>query len=324
MCTAVSIVVGDHYFGRNLDYEHDFGEKIVITPKKYNFKFSDGQTINNHYAILGTALPYSDYPLYFDAINDKGLSMAGLNFPQYAHYNNKMEGKKNIASFELIPWVLCQCETTKEAKTLLENTNITNASFENITPTPLHWIIADKKGCLVLEQTENALCVYENPVGILTNSPEFPVQLLNLKNYSSISPKEPENKFSEKISLKPYSRGMGAIGLPGDFSSMSRFVRACFVALNSVFGEAAQERVHQFFHILSSVQMPKGCIRVEDGFEITNYSCCYNTDKGIYYYTTYLNSRIYAIDMNNEDLNSENLIIYSMEEKGGITVQNQL
>lgn len=323
MCTAISITVRDNYFGRNLDYDHGFGEKIVVTPRQYRFQFRNGKVIKNHYAIIGMALPLDCYPLYFDASNEKGLSMAGLNFPDNAHYNNAISGKENVASFEFIPWILTQCKNVSEAEKLIKNINITNWEFKDgLAPTPLHWIVADKNRSITVEQTKERMNIYENPVGVLTNSPAFEMHLINLSNYMHLSSKNPENRFSDKVEMRIYSRGMGAIGLPGDLSSMSRFVRACFVKLNSVYGETESEIVNQFFHILYSVCQQKGCSKVGDSYEITNYTSCCNTDKGIYYYTTYNNASINAVDMHRENLESSELIIYNMIEKQEINIQN--
>lgn len=323
MCTAISVTIKDHYFGRNLDYEHSFGEKITITPRNYGFEFRKGKMIKNHYAIIGMALPMDGYPLYFEASNEKGLSMAGLNFPDNAQYNQFIQGKENIASFEFIPWILCQCKSVKDAEVLIKNINITDCEFKSeLNPTPLHWIIADKKRAITVEQTKAGMNIYDNPVGVLTNNPTFNIQLFGISNYMSVSPNEPENNFSDKIDLKTYSRGMGGIGIPGDLSSMSRFIRGCFVKLNSVWGENEIEIVNQFFHVLYSVYQQKGCVRVGNGYEITNYSCCCNTVKGIYYYTTYNNHRINAIDMHRENLDSDALIVYDLIENEEINIQN--
>ncbi len=323
MCTAISVTVGDNYFGRNLDYEHRFGEKIVITPKNYEFIFRNTEKSERCYAIIGMALPLDGYPLYFDATNEKGLSMAGLNFPDNAKYNQVVSGKSNVASFEFIPWVLSRCENVCEAEKLIEEVNITDECFKDgMKPTPLHWIVADRNKTITVEQTKDGLKIWENPVGVLTNNPEFNVQMFNLTNFMAISADTPRNNFSEKINLRPYSRGLGGMGLPGDLSSISRFIRACFVKLNSVFGETEREKVSQFFHILYSVYQQKGCVKVGDGYEITNYTSCCNTDKGIYYYTTYFNSEINAVDMNKENLEGKDLIIFDLVDKGEINIQN--
>ncbi len=323
MCTAISVTVKDNYFGRNLDYEHTFGEKITITPRRFRFKFRNGQEIDNHYAIIGMALPRNNYPLYFDASNEKGLSMAGLNFPENAYYQHGIEGCDNVASFEFIPWVLAQCGSVAETERLLSRINLTDEAFDaEVMPSPLHWLIADKERTITAEQTRDGMKIYHNKAGVLTNNPTFDIQLFNLNNYLSVSAREPENLFSEKIGLAPYSRGMGGLGLPGDLSSMSRFVKACFTKLNSVYGESEKEIISQFFHILYSVYQQKGCARVNDEYEITNYTSCCNTNKGIYYYTTYNNTSINAVDMYREDLDGEGIITYELIKSDKINIQN--
>ncbi len=323
MCTAIAANVNGLYFGRNLDFEYDFGEDIVITPRNFSFLFKNGEKLRNHYAIIGMALVENNYPLYFDAFNEKGLSMAGLNFPGNAIYNKAVDGKINIASFELIPYVLSKCAKVEDAEALFSEINITDdAVNENFKPTPLHWIISDEYSSVVLEQTTEGVKVYKNDIGILTNNPPFDYQMFNLNNYIALTPTEPQNLFSHKIELIKYSRGMGAIGLPGDLSSMSRFVRASFLKLNSQWGNTEEEIVSHFFRLLNSVYQIKGAAMVENGFEMTHYSSCCNVKKGIYYYTTYNNSTINAIDIYKENLDFENLITFELIKNKSFSFQN--
>lgn len=314
MCTAVSFRVKDSYFGRNLDYFHQLGENVVITPRKYKFSFCNGDLIDSHYAMIGMAVVSRDYPLYFDATNEKGLSVAGLNFPENAYYNENQGGKDNIASFEFIPWILSQCGSVSEAESLMDNLNITNECFsDEFTPTPLHWMISDGERDITVEQTIKGLNIYNNPVGVLTNNPVFEMQMFNLNNYMNVSSAQPENLFSDKVNLNKYSLGLGGLGLPGDLSSSSRFVRATFTKLNSVCEPNEVSSVSQFFHILYSVHQQRGCVKADEGFEITNYSSCCNINRGIYYYTTYNNLNINSVAMFKEDLNSEKLIVNSLK-----------
>ena len=324
MCTAVTYKTNDFYFGRTLDYEYSYMEEVTITPRNYQFKFNEKEAINTHYAIIGMAYVAEDYPLYYEAINEKGLGIAGLNFVGNAHYNEPIEGKDNIAQFEFIPWILSQCETVKEAKKLIEKINITNTPFNKQLPlAQLHWIIADQNESITVESVQEGIKIYKNPVGVLTNNPTFDKQLFALNNYINLSNKTPENKFAENLELNRYSRGMGAIGLPGDLSSQSRFVRASFVKMNSVSAEGENESVSQFFHILNSVDQQRGCCQLEDGkYEITIYTSCCNASKGIYYYTTYDNHQITAVDMHKEDLNINKLIRYPLIKEEQIKSQN--
>ncbi len=323
MCTAVTYQTKDHYFGRTLDYEHSWGEEVVMTPGHFPLRFRHGGTMETHHAILGMAHVAEGYPLYFDGFNEQGLAMAGLNFPGNAVYGKPKPWKDNIAQFELLPWILGQCTTVREARILLENINITDTAFSDaFPPAQLHWIIADREESVTLEAVREGIRIYDNPVGVLTNNPPFDEQLFNLNNYLNLSPEEPENRFSDKIDLRPYSRGMGALGLPGDWSSQSRFVRAAFVKLNSVSGDTESESVSQFFHILNSVDQPRGCCKVEDGYETTIYTSCCNTDKGIYYYTTYDNHQISAVHLHHANLEDRILIRYPLIKGEQIKNQN--
>ena len=325
MCTAATYKTKDFYFGRTLDYEFSYGDEITITPRNFPFTFRDsGERLDSHYALIGMAHVAGDYPLYYDAINEKGLGMAGLNFVGNAVYREKAEGKSNVAQFEFIPWILSKCANLEEAKALLKNFNITNTQFSEKLPTAqLHWIIADKSGCIVVESVSDGVKIYDNPVGVLTNNPPFPEQMFRLNDFMRLSPKSPENRFSKDLSLHTYSRGMGAMGLPGDLSSQSRFVRVAFTKMNSVSGDSESESVSQFFHILGSVDQQRGCCDVgNEEYEITLYTSCCNADKGIYYYTTYENHQISAVDMNKETLDSSEIVSYPVLTGEKIHYQN--
>ena len=324
MCTAVSFLSKNHYFGRNLDLEYSYIETVAITPRNYPFKFRKKDTLETHYAMIGIAYVHEGYPLYYDATNEKGLSMAGLNFPKYADYKPEASEKDNIAPFEFIPWILGQCATIAEAKTLLERLNLLEEHYSRELPlSPLHWMIADRNSSIVVESVKEGLKIYENPVGVLTNSPTFDMQLFQLNNYMSLSPKAPQNHFSPDLNLQRYSNGMGAIGMPGDWSSQSRFVKTVFTKMNSVCGDSENENVSQFFHILGSVEHQRGCVDMGDNlYEITIYSSCCNTDKGIYYYRTYENSQITAVDMHLENLDGTQVISYPLLKESEIKWQN--
>ncbi len=312
MCTAATYLSDNFYFGRTLDYEFSYGEEVTVTPRCFPLKFHFGQACEKHLAIIGMAHISQGYPLYYDAANEKGLCMAGLNFVGNAKYPKEpQEGKTNIAQYEFIPFVLSQCETLSSARSLLQNAAIIDAPFSEQLPTAqLHWIIADRTGAIVVESVADGLKVYDNPAGVLTNNPPFDYQLFALNNYMALSPDSPQNTFSKKLDLKTYSRGMGGIGLPGDLSSQSRFIRAAFVRANSISEKDESSSVSQFFHILGSVDQPRGCCALGEKYEITIYTSCMNADKGIYYYNTYDNRRISAVDMRRENLDESELSRY--------------
>ncbi len=324
MCTAATYKTRDFYFGRTLDYEFSYGDEITITPRNYLFKFRHTGEVKNHYAIIGMAHIANDYPLYYDAMNEKGVCIAGLNFVGNAVYCKPTYGKDNVAQFELIPYLLSQCADMNEVRQKLETINITDTAFsEKLPVAQLHYIISDKNDCITLECTKDGMKIYDNKVGVLTNNPPFDIQMFMLNNYMPLSTKQPENNFSKNIDLKTYSRGMGALGLPGDLSSASRFAKVAFTKLNSVSNDDEKSSVSQFFHILGSVDQQRGCCEVSDGkYEITIYTSCCNADKGIYYYTTYNCHKINAVDMHRVDLDSDRLYAYPLIEDEEFFFQN--
>ena len=324
MCTCINFKTKDFYFGRNLDLEYSFGEKVVITPRNYILNLRNNSNLKTKYAMIGMATVVNEYPLYADAVNEKGLCMAGLYFPGNAVYNEEKDNYINITSFELILWCLGNFSSIAELRRDLEKLNITNKAFnENMPIADLHWMISDEKECIVLEQTENGLQIYENPYGVLTNNPPFYFHDMNINNYINLSAKLPINRFSEQIDLKMYGQGMGMIGLPGDVTPTSRFVRATFYKFNSITDEDEESSISQFFHILDSVSMIKGSvITKENKYDMTTYSSCMNASKGIYYFKTYYNNQINAVSLNEKNKNEDKLEIYELPKKQNIQYLN--
>ena len=323
MCTAVTYQTKDFYFGRTLDYECSYGEEVTVTPRGYPWKFRHTEAPSSAYAMIGMAHVAEEYPLYYEAVNEKGLTMAGLNFVGNAAYAEPREDVACVSQFELIPWILCRCATLDEAREQLSHICVVGTPFNaNFPAAQLHWIVADASGAITVESMADGLHMYENPVGVLTNNPPFATQMFLLNNYIGLSPRSPENRFSSDLPLQIYSRGMGGMGLPGDLSSASRFVRAAFVKMNALSDDSENGSVSQFFHILGAVDQPRGCCAVGDRYEITLYTCCCNASRGIYYYTTYDNHQITAVDMHREDLNSQRLIRYPVLTEETIFRQN--
>ena len=314
MCTAISINSGEHYFGRTLDLEYHYDEHVVITPRNFLFSFTNNEQTSSHNAIIGIATVIDNYPLYYDAMNESGLAMAGLNFPGNAVFHPVDKRKTNVAPFEFIPYVLTHCNNVTEAEKLLHKINIADINFRpDLKASPLHWIISDKNESLTVESVKEGLKIYKNPVGVLTNNPPFEMHLENLAKYSYLKATESENHNSTCNGICTYSKGIGAIGLPGDFSSKSRFIRAEFIKSHSVIGDTEDERVRQFFHVMGTVNTPKGSVNLGNGkYEVTVYTSCCNTDKGIYYFTTYDNPQIYAVNMHNENFDENTLSIHPL------------
>lgn len=323
MCTAISFKAKNHYFGRNLDLEFRYDEKVTITPRNFELNFKSINGIKNHYAIVGMATVVDNYPLYYDGTNDRGLSIAALNFVGNASWNVKNDSKINLSPFEIIPYILSKCASVKEVLPLLNQINIVDIPFnKTLENSQLHWMISDENESIVLECVKDGLKIHKNPTGVLANNPPFEYQMMNLNNYMGLSNGEAKNKFSSSMNLKPYSRGMGALGLPGDLSSQSRFIRAAFTLLNSVKPQDDIGGLTQAFHILNSVEQQEGCVVFDGKFERTQYTSCCDTNRGIYYYKTYENNQINAVDMFKENLDSKELISYELSYKQQIRYIN--
>lgn len=314
MCTAASFKNKNTYFGRTLDYEFSYGEKVTITPRNYPFEFRHLGLNNNHYAIIGMAHIHNDYPMYYDAMNEYGLGMAGLNFVGNAKYNEVIEGKENVAQFEFISFILSTCKNVLEAKNKIKEINLVKTPYNEYYPAAkLHWILRDTNDCIVVEAMEDGLHIYDNKTGALTNNPPFNYQLENLKNYVSLNNDEPNKSFSFNEAF--YSRGMGSVGLPGDLTSQGRFVRVVYTAHFSVASPDENSSVNQFFHILESAWQTRGLCKINDKYEITIYASCMNLNEGIYYYKTYDNPQISAVYLKNENLNSSKIISYDLAKE---------
>lgn len=324
MCTALTYTKKDHYFGRNLDLYYSYHETVTITPRHYPFHFRKVNSLNQHYALIGMAYVQDDYPLYYDAMNEHGLAMAGLHFPGNATYYDEKEDKDNVTPFEFIPWVLGQCKTIQEVKDLLSNINLLNETYnDDLALTPLHWMISDKEASIVVETMQDGMKIYDNPIGVMTNNPPFDFMMHYLTLKRDLSPNLSENNISDQIDLPIFCSGMAAIGLPGDYTSPSRFVRAAFVKLNAVSGDSEDECVSQFFHLLGAVEKPRGCVRLEGNInDITVYTSCCNQDTGTYYYTTYDNRQISAVELHKENLDGDQLTSYELQKELSIYYHN--
>lgn len=329
MCTAIVFGEKNRYFGRNLDYDMSFGESVVVVPRNYNLSFRYAPDMKKHYAFIGMAHVAENYPLLYEATNEKGLSMAGLNFVGNCHYSSSaLDMHENVCQFELIPYIMGKCATVKDAKKVLERLNLLGEGFKPELPVAqLHWLIADAEQCVVLEVTSCGVNIFCNKTGVLTNNPPFEFHLDNLNLYRNLSSADPEAGFGMDVPFNMFSRGMGAFGLPGDWSSTSRFVRAAFVRANAMEAmrrdgarfektcgaDEENASVAQFFHILSSVEMVKGSVAVGDRFEFTQYSSCCDTERGVYYFRTYDENFVRCVGMNECDLDSDELISVAPE-----------
>ena len=297
MCTAINDISKFHLFGRTLDLEYSLEEQVVITPRRFELDFLHEEKSYEHYAIIGTAHIANGTPLYYDGMNEKGLCAAALRLPALAVYHEKKPEGINLASFEVIPWILCHFESASDARTALKNLNVTPESFSGVlSSTPLHWIIADKNESFVIESVEDGIRIYDNPYGVLANAPDFPTQCVMLEEYG-----EPRL---------------------GDLSSSSRFIRAVNAKKYTITAEKKIHAISRFFHLMSTVNQPHGLFRADERQLRTVYTSCMDTEEMTYYFTTYDCRKIRGVKMKNAHLDLDSITAFPMKRKEWIHFLN--
>ena len=312
MCTGIrfSDENGNMFFGRNLDWSVGYGQKIVVTPKGYKYHSAFLGDLQPKYAVIGMGIIQENAPLYFDCGNEAGLAIAGLNFPGYAQYEkDQVEGRTNIAAYEFPLWVAMNFDTVDEVVKALANVAIVAKPINDQYPVSmLHWMIGDGKKSIVVEYTAAGLQVFQNDVDVLTNQPGYAWHKENLRNYMNITSPQPEKVEWGSVELKAFGSGSLMRGLPGDYYSPSRFVRAAYFNSHYPVKNSEEENVARLFHTLASVAMIDGAAAVADGnFEKTVYTGGYSAATQTYYYNTYDDLAIQKARLSDYNIEGEEL-----------------
>ena len=318
MCTAIFDCMGG-YFGRTLDLEYSLSEKVAVTPRHFLDRavYFEGERLS----LVGCAAIRDGTALYYDGLNEAGLSGAALNFPGEACYSDSTGSPHEIPSYALLYECLRVCRSVEDVKRVLSGRIITNSGFsEELPATPLHFMFADVDSAITVEPLAEGLKIFENTVGVMTNSPSFDFQLKNTASYMHLSPSTPANTLAPDKGLFPYSRGLDAFGMPGDYSSASRFVRATFALSATKPGCGKEAYLSRFFHIMDSVSVPLGCVVAENGLDVsTLYTSAMDLNNKVYYFTTYGARHIRKVELLNTELDPERLSLFEMYSEECIT-----
>lgn len=311
MCTAVRFVDGEDnmFFGRNLDWSFSYGEKVLYTPKDYNYQPAFNAEDRNH-AVLGVGIIADDTPLYFDCANDAGLAIAGLNFPGYAEYaSDSVNFTTNVAAYEFPLWVARNFTSVDDVEEALKNVTIVAKPINDQYPVSmLHWIIGDATRSIVVEYMADGMHVYHDDIDALTNQPQFPYHMQNLINYINADPKPIESVKWGNADLKAWGAGLSAHGLPGDPNSTSRFVRVSYTNAHYPQQKGEQDNVTRLFKTLSSAAMVDGNSMMSNGqYEKTIFTSGFSADTMTYYKSTYDDPTIRAYAMADFDASSNQL-----------------
>ncbi len=328
MCTSLTLQTknGQHFFARTMDFTLDFNQEVIIVPRSYRWNNITGETIETKQAVVGMGINYQGRVILADGVNEAGMTCATLYFPGFATYNESIDDNKtNLAPFDFVAWSLTQFNSIEELRKSVDSISFLDVPLPilGLTP-PLHWIIADKWGeCIVLEPTTEGLKVCDNPLGVMTNSPEFNWHLQNLRQYIGLRSQPYESTQWGDLSLSAFGQGSGSIGLPGDFTPPSRFVRAAYGKQNIQGIDNEEEGVSAVFHILSTCELPKGGVITEEGvLDNTIYTSAMCMESGTYYYHTYECRQITAVNLFHENLDADEITTYPFQRKQQIFYEN--
>ncbi|MGL5414492.1 MAG: linear amide C-N hydrolase [Clostridium sp.] len=316
-----------YLFGRNMDLEYYFGQSVGIIPRNYKYiNKATNEIFSTKYAIVGMITMMENHPMFADAMNEKGLDIAGLNFgDEFGGLETKLAPDKiNIPSYDLMLWALSNFDNINDLKANVRKLNLMNTQINEKAPAVcLHWIASDTSGeSIVIEKTKEGIFVYDNPVGVLTNPPTFDWHLTNLRQFTNTLPAQLTTMCSN-MELLPTGRGAVLIGLPGDTTAQSRFIRAAF--LRHFVMQRNDVCIGDYFHILDNVAMLDGTAKnggVDGMSEFTQYSSCMNLEKCTYTYKTYRSLALTSVNLLNEDLDASDIKLFKYKDNLEITNLN--
>ena len=320
--------------GRTLEFGVEVSTSIIAVPKNYQFvgktANGDGLKYKSKYAMTGI-ITFDDINIA-DGMNSAGLSSGAFYFPTFAEYTTltKENQSKALSPVDFNNWILSQFATVDEVKKAIENNEVvivpTVLEGWGETAPPFHYVVYDKSGkSIVIEPIKGKLVVYDNPIGIITNSPTFDWHMINLRNYTNLKSENVNSITINGVTIQSLGQGSGMKGIPGDFTPPSRFVRATAFVVTALLVETTYEAIGEVFHILNNFDIPKGFSReVVNGTiyaDYTQLTCARDPQTLKYYYKTYNNQTIKEFDLSEFDEDSKEILVLDTN-KGSQTVIN--
>lgn len=300
MCTAITLLTqqGETFFGRTMDFSYDIQPQIYIVPNNniWNNTLNMKQ-FRDYYNFIGIGQELDGILGFFDGVNEKGFAAAALYFAGYAQYDvpSSYPTAQQVASFDFLHYILGRCASIKDLKNLLDSTSIIGM-LDPVTKTiaPLHWIATDRSGkCVIIEQTDKGLELFNNSIGVMANSPNFQWHMTNLRNYIETSPEQTDEVFWGNTHLTPFGQAGGTVPLPGGYTSPERFVRTAYLKTHIPTPKNSMEAVISCFHVMESASIPRGAvISNRNTFDYTKYTAFINTNTCEYFFKTYDNMQI--------------------------------
>lgn len=319
-CTGMQLTAkdGSIVHGRTLEFGTQIVVSAAVIPRGYAFTgttpLGKGLQYKAKYGAVG-AMMFNE-PALADGINEKGLSVGTFYFPGFAGYSQitPENQAKALAPTEFPNWIITQFSTVDEVKEALATVVIVPTKLKNwgdIAP-PFHYIVYDRSGkCVVIEPQDGKLLAYDNSFGVITNSPPFHWHMTNLRNFINLRTANAPPLFVRGVELAPLGQGSGMMGLPGDFTPPSRFVRAAVFSYTAIASNTAPEAVLQMFHLLNQFDIPVGIAReVVQGVTHSDYTmatCVRDPQALKYYLRTYQDQTIRVVDLNAFNLDEKKI-----------------
>lgn len=320
MCTGIFTKTedGKHLLSRTMDFSMELDPSPLYLPRQFQWTSAvDGVLYTSQYGFVGAGRLLEKSYFVADGINEKGLSIAELYLPGEVDYATDIkEGATNLAPHEFILWVLSQFSTIEELEKVLKDVNLVAKEVPMLgIVTPLHWIITDQTGrCVVIEPTTLQLKTIDNPIGVMTNSPQLDWHINNLRNYLHVRPAQYAPKKFDDYIAEPFSQGTGTLGLPGGFTPPERFVRAAFFKEHIEPAHNELEGLNNHYHILANVRIPKGIVVTDAGIsDYSQYVGSMCNESLTYYYSSYENPKVISVQLTDTLLATKQPRFFSLE-----------
>lgn len=295
---------GIHFLGRTYDQFGDLTSNRIMSvpqgmpcsPKLYP---EDGGTAGQ-YSYTGMAVLGFGEPILVDGVNSAGLMGALLHYPEYASYEeNPQPSRIAVHPGRLLAWLLSQCASVKEAVQVMNQITLVDEPIQG-KPLPAHYILSDRAGeSLIIEPDKSGLSIHRNTIGVLTNSPDYRWQRTNLRNFVGVTNLPKSTRTVAGHEIREFGERLGGgSGLPGDYSSPSRFVRLAFMKEFAVQGKDEPDGVSRMFRAFAPVDIPEGLAKADPNYDVYEQTLCTSVmcaESGIYYFAPAQNRRISAI-----------------------------
>lgn len=301
MCTSFTLTTDTmNYLARTMDFTFPLEGRPVVIPRNYQYQTQLKETLSFPYGFVGTGRNLGQY-LFADGVNEKGLVVAELYFPEEADYLTQKSGEKlALAPHELIMWILGNIATIAELEKRIHEVEVITLPNELLgIVLPLHFILTDTTGrTVVIETHDQRLTMKETPANVMTNSPRLEWQLTNLKNYLFLQPNNYPNKKFGDLPVQRFGQGSGTYGLPGGYTSPERFVRTAYLREYIKTPNDASEALAAVFHILNNVTIPRGVNQKEEGADdYTQYRAAFDAINKKYYFNPYHTPTVYSVEL---------------------------